>query len=224
MAGQDSYGQGVVIASLTDAPDAESLARNLADALAQRSVMRFASASARAATLTGQTPAVAGMATWLQDVRRLDVYDGTNWLPVGGTQTVASVVGDSYGVTSLNYTTVAASGTYLDCAVAFTAPLSGRVMLHINGRVQNTIDSAAGFLSAQVRTGSAIGSGSIVEDANDSRAIRGAGGSFDRVGITHLTTGLTPGATYNARLLHKTSASTSLASFAHRELIVVPAP
>lgn len=77
MAGTDSYGQGVVVASLTDAPNAETLARNIADAIAQRSVMRFASASARAATLTSP---VEGMVTWLQDVNLLYVYDGTSWI------------------------------------------------------------------------------------------------------------------------------------------------
>jgi hypothetical protein len=82
MAGTDSYGQGIVVAQLLDAPDAETLARNIADALAQRSIMRFASATARAATLTGQTPAVAGMVTYLQDVKRLEFYTGSAWSPL----------------------------------------------------------------------------------------------------------------------------------------------
>ncbi|MEU1778093.1 hypothetical protein ABZ545_01245 [Streptomyces abikoensis] len=72
----DAYGQGVQIAALTDAPNAATLAFNLADALTPRSVMRFASASARAATLTSP---VEGMVTWLQDVNALEVYDGTAW-------------------------------------------------------------------------------------------------------------------------------------------------
>jgi hypothetical protein len=77
MATTDDYGQGVTIASLTDAPNAETLAKNIANALAQRGVMRFASASARAATLTSP---VEGMTTWLQDVNLLYVYDGSNWI------------------------------------------------------------------------------------------------------------------------------------------------
>ena len=78
MAGQDSYGQGVVIASLTDAPDAETLAKNIANALVERSVMRFDSASARAATLTSP---VEGMVTWLRDANLLYHYTGTSWIP-----------------------------------------------------------------------------------------------------------------------------------------------
>jgi len=73
----DDYGQGVTIASLADAPNAELLAKNIANALAQRSVMRFASSSARSATLTAP---VDGMATWLQDVDRLEVYTGSGWV------------------------------------------------------------------------------------------------------------------------------------------------
>lgn len=74
---QDDYGQGVNIASLTDAPDASKLAKDIANGIAARSVMRFASASARGATLTAP---VDGMATWLQDVDRLDVYNGSAWV------------------------------------------------------------------------------------------------------------------------------------------------
>lgn len=73
----DDYGQGVTIASLTDAPDASKLAKDIVNGIAQRSVMRFASASARGATLTAP---VDGMATWLQDVDRLDVYNGSAWV------------------------------------------------------------------------------------------------------------------------------------------------
>lgn len=80
----DDYGQGVNIASLTDAPDASKLAKDIANAIAQRSVMRFASASARGATLTAP---VEGMATWLQDVNRLEVYDGSAWVTPPGTLT-----------------------------------------------------------------------------------------------------------------------------------------
>ena len=224
MAGQDSYGQGVSVAALTDAPDAATLAKNIADGIAQRSVMRFASASTRAATLTGSSAPVEGMVSWLQDTNTLQVYDGTAWytVPVLGAVTLAAFVSSSYGVTSDVYTTNTVSGTYSDCAVTFTAPVSGKVLIHIAGRFQNTADANAGLLSAQVRIGGTVGSGSICEDADDSRAARSSSTTFYRVGITHLLSGLTAGQVYNARLLHKTSAITSTASFAHRELIIQP--
>lgn len=75
----DDYGQGVSIASLTDAPDAGKLARDIANAIVQRAVMRFSSASSRGATLTAP---LEGMLTWLQDINRLDLYDGSAWVAV----------------------------------------------------------------------------------------------------------------------------------------------
>ena len=78
----DDYGQGVQIASKTDAPNAEKLAKDIVNAIAQRSILRFASASTRGATLTGATAPVEGMLTWLQDVNRLDLWDGTTWVAV----------------------------------------------------------------------------------------------------------------------------------------------
>ncbi|HET6634710.1 MAG TPA: H-type lectin domain-containing protein [Streptomyces sp.] len=79
MSTTDDYGQGVDIATLTDAPNAESLARNIANALAARSVMRFASATERAATLVGPAAPVEGMVTYLKDADRLESYNGTAW-------------------------------------------------------------------------------------------------------------------------------------------------
>ncbi|SDL27550.1 hypothetical protein [Streptomyces indicus] len=78
----DKYGQGINIASLTDAPNAERLAQDLADGFASRGVLRFASASARAATMTGPAAPVEGMLSWLQDLNRLDLYDGSTWVSV----------------------------------------------------------------------------------------------------------------------------------------------
>ncbi|MFD8088602.1 hypothetical protein [Streptomyces malaysiensis] len=76
----DSYGQGIQIADLTNAPNAATLAFNIVDALAGRSVMRFASASARNATLTSP---VAGMMAALSTEKLLTWYDGSAWTVIG---------------------------------------------------------------------------------------------------------------------------------------------
>lgn len=76
----DDYGQGVSISSLLDAPNASNLAQNIANGIASRSVLRFPSASARGATLTGASAPVDGTTTWLQDVNRLEVYNGASWV------------------------------------------------------------------------------------------------------------------------------------------------
>jgi hypothetical protein len=82
MPSTDDYGQGISIASLTDAPDADKLATDIVNAIAQRSIMRFASASARGATLVGAAAPVEGMLTWIRDADRLDLYDGSTWVTV----------------------------------------------------------------------------------------------------------------------------------------------
>lgn len=73
---QDSYGQGIDLVSLTDAPDMALAIADLAAGVIPRGVLRFASASTRGATLT---PPVEGMVTYLEDVNRLELYDGTKW-------------------------------------------------------------------------------------------------------------------------------------------------
>lgn len=75
----DSYGQGIKLASLTDAPDLSKAIKDVTDGIIPRGVLRFASASARGATLS---PPTEGMLTWLQDINRLDVYDGSAWVAV----------------------------------------------------------------------------------------------------------------------------------------------
>lgn len=79
MPDSDPYGQGVQIASITDAPNGPRLARDLANGLVPRSVMRFASAAERNATIStpafGMTASIAaeGLLTW---------YDGAEWVVI----------------------------------------------------------------------------------------------------------------------------------------------
>ncbi|CAM5265361.1 hypothetical protein [Streptomyces badius] len=94
MATTDDYGQGVSIASRTDAPDAETLAKNIANGIVSRSVLRYASASARTAALAGAAAPVEGMITSLADTDRLYRYNGTSWVALApltqiGTATVS---------------------------------------------------------------------------------------------------------------------------------------
>jgi hypothetical protein len=78
----DSYGQDISLWSLPDAPDIPAAIKALADGVIPRGILRFASASTRGATLIGSFAPVEGMLTWLQDVNRLDLWDGTMWVAV----------------------------------------------------------------------------------------------------------------------------------------------
>ncbi|MCX4676688.1 H-type lectin domain-containing protein [Streptomyces sp. NBC_01433] len=78
----DDYGQGVTVAELLDAPNAETLAKNLANGIVARSVLVFASAAARSAALLGAAAPTDGMHTYLKDTQRLYEYQGTVWRQV----------------------------------------------------------------------------------------------------------------------------------------------
>jgi hypothetical protein len=89
MSTTDAYGQGISLMSLTDAPDIPKGIADLAAGVIPRSVMRFASATTRGATITSP---VAGMQAWLNDVGLLTVYDGSAWVVVAaGTRAWSTV-------------------------------------------------------------------------------------------------------------------------------------
>lgn len=88
----DSYGQNVPIATLTDPPNAQTLASNIVQNLVPLSNMRFASASVRGATLTGTAAPTEGMVSWIKDTNRLEVYNGSAWVTVGSGSTTWSKV------------------------------------------------------------------------------------------------------------------------------------
>ncbi|WP_328313077.1 hypothetical protein OG432_24360 [Streptomyces sp. NBC_00442] len=77
MATTDNYGQSISIPSLTDAPNIEAAVSSTINALTQRTILRFASASARNAAIGSP---VEGMQCWLQDTNTMTYYDGTQWL------------------------------------------------------------------------------------------------------------------------------------------------
>jgi hypothetical protein len=76
----DSYGQNISLWQMTDAPSIPDAIKLLADGVIPRGVMRFTSASARGAALVGEAAPVEGMATWLYDVNRLEIYNGSDWI------------------------------------------------------------------------------------------------------------------------------------------------
>jgi hypothetical protein len=78
----DKWGQGIALWQMTDPPSIPDAIKALADGVIPRGVLRFASASARGAALAGDYAPVEGMLTWLQDVNRLDLWDGSAWVAV----------------------------------------------------------------------------------------------------------------------------------------------
>ncbi|AWT42548.1 MULTISPECIES: hypothetical protein [Streptomyces] len=92
----DTFGQGFTALDYGDVPDLKVMGDGLLK-IAGQTVMRFATATARNATLTAP---VAGMTAWLNSEKQLTVYDGTAWVAIAsGTQawtTVPLVAGFSH--------------------------------------------------------------------------------------------------------------------------------
>jgi hypothetical protein len=148
------------------------------------------------------------------------VGDGIAPRAVQNTQsTLYTAVNNTYGTQST-------SGGYSDCVVVFTAPESGRAMIHWSGGVRN-IAAASGpvaYLSPEIRAGATAGVGTVLLAADDTRSVRTnlAGNETVRAGASHtLVTGLTPGAAYNVRILHRVTSQTG--EFFQRGLLVAPA-
>jgi hypothetical protein len=131
--------------------------------------------------------------------------------------TVADSQSATVTTTSTAYTT---SGT--DCAVVFTAPTSGRVMIQTAARMLNSGATSGSLIAPETRLGGVVGSGTVVETPIDAIGASNYGNTFARSSTDHLLSGLTPGSTYNTRLLMRTSVGTDTASFALRELIIKP--
>lgn len=125
----DEFGQGVSVYANPDAPNLETLAKNLASGIISRTVMRFASASARTAALTGASAPVEGMHSTLADTDRTYRYNGSTWEPV------AALV--QSGTVSLSFSNLDQySGTNVTFPTAF--PATPRVSININSGVGAT--------------------------------------------------------------------------------------
>jgi hypothetical protein len=80
----DAWGQSIDTLDYTDKPDLTRQGEILRDGLTPRSVMRFANATTRDATITAP---VAGMLAYLTDVHTWTGYDGAGWVALSaGTQ------------------------------------------------------------------------------------------------------------------------------------------
>lgn len=112
--------------------------------------------------------------------------------------------------------------------VVFQAPTSGTVLLIYGARLSlNSATAARVMLTAEVRAGSSIGSGTVVAAANDAWAIEIGPTASMRLGAgqSQPVSGLTPGTSYNVSLWHRNvTAVASAASIFDRNISVIPMP
>lgn len=120
--------------------------------------------------------------------------------------------------TSTSYTSTLTGGTA--CGVAFVAPASGAVLIISTCQISNSgaNNTRCSFV---VRTGAVIGSGSSVLAADDSRAQLHNGTTSERGSISHpMTSGLTPGSSYNVQQVFSVAGGTG--TFSNKNLVVIP--
>jgi hypothetical protein len=110
----------------------------------------------------------------------------------------------------------------------FVAPPTGKVYVTMGGRIQLTAANNSVYLSAEIRTGGTVGSGTVVQAASSAHSL-GCGGNatgmtYVRAAGSHryLLTGLTPGDTYNARTMHASQSGTVSADLFDRDLLIEP--
>lgn len=133
-----------------------------------------------------------------------DRQDGT----VGSVS--SAVIGTSYATTW---------GGSTVCGVAFSAPTTGRVLLHYAAELDNS--SMVTLVAPRVGDGATVGSGTEIVAPQDQIAISNAGTNQVRCGASLLVDGLTPGATYNAALSMRVTGGNGAVS--RRIVIVAPA-
>jgi hypothetical protein len=177
-----------------------------------------------------------GMVRYRRDDDVMEVWDGSAWAPIGGPGASPPAVQNFDSVSLFTFTNTSfgigtSGGTFQNCAVVFTAPVSGRVLILWNTVLDKPSEVAnVAYMSPAVRTGNVIGSGTVVlaaADNNSRRASRSEigvdeGGARNRSGCSYLLSGLTAGNEYNCRLEHRVT-STNAEAF-HRALQIIPMP
>jgi hypothetical protein len=131
--------------------------------------------------------------------------------------TVRAVDATSRTTTSTSFTTTLSPANIL--GVTFTAPQSGKIGIFWSTSSSNGSSPNVAQTSPSVRTGSTIGSGTVVQASGAALATTSIANS--RVGNFTEVTGLTAGNTYNVALEHR-AFSAGTATFLEREVTVVP--
>jgi hypothetical protein len=129
--------------------------------------------------------------------------------------TQSSSVSATVNTTSTSY--VALSG---DPGLSFTAPSSGRVLIAIGAALTGSAADTYAMMGFQVRTGNVVGTGTIVQAADNNEVVANLGLSDIAASHISMVSGLTSGGSYNVQVLYKLLSGTGTAFFARRNVIV----
>ena len=151
MPDDDAWGQGIDLWQMTDAPSIPDAIAALADGVIPRGLLRFASASARTAALSGAGAPVEGMASWLVGEARLEIYHNGSWIawpPIPVQTFQASDAPYNQTQTTVDYS----SGAWP--RPQFVVPPSGRAYVTISAAISNYNTSTSTIWAAWRATGS----------------------------------------------------------------------
>lgn len=175
-----------------------------ASSMENRLVQRYLSVADRTARNAAPNE---GEVSYLNDLNRYEGYTGTAWIPLYP-QTVFTVDNPNFATSSAVYTT--AGATLLGQTI--TVPLSGQVRIDWAANLDQSGSGQPGFISPQLNTGSVIGAGALIVASSDNIAISTVAPDSVTMSNFYVYTGLTPGSSVNAFLLHKTSGTYNISN------------
>ncbi len=136
---------------------------------------------------------------------------GTSLIRLGnglwaGPEDVEVVTTDTSAATNnAAYSATAGFAGATTCGTTFIAPQSGKVNFQWSGEITNV--SSFSLLSIEVREGSTVGSGTVVFAADDNHTCRNDLTLTVGCHQSKMLAGLTPGAVYNVRTMHRTNST-----------------
>lgn len=148
-----------------------------------------------------------GQIAFETDTGKLILYNGSAWVYILPETGVTNAPGDLGTVTSGTYTGTR-TGTANVVGVTFKAPQSGVVRIDWASGIFNSSAANYTLCSIEVRTGTTIGSGTIVLAASDNYALQASIATEIKIADWYMLSGLTPRADYNVRLMYRVFAGT----------------
>lgn len=161
---------------------------------------------------------------WRTDTGLFEVYDGSTWRVLGPPPAPKQI---ESATTISGFTNSAYAAGTPACGDTFKAPSTGRVYITVSGRLSSSSNGQQAFLSYEIRTGTTVGSGTVAQAASDdralatSRAVNTGAASYLSASRRQLVEGLTGGADYNIRTMHKVTGGSGGTDY--RALLIEPA-
>lgn len=181
--------------------------------LADQVVMRFANAATRTAGFGGAgEPVLAeGMVSYLDDLNRIEVYNGSAWVAVGGSSADGATLDANQSTSSTSYVDLATVGA----SITITTGTAAVVSMSCN-TAKSTMGNT-GFVAFAVSGATTI----AASDANCMQASYYAANFAMQLSRTRVITGLTPGLN-TFTMKYRIDGGGTAASFWHRSIVVWP--